>query len=182
VGRKPDPERRAELLRDVVAYLLDHGIHQTSLRPLANELGTSTYAFVYHFGSKETLITCALDEVANRSAAAIEGFGRDGTVDGFVHDYWKWNVEVDSLRTARVLGDARSLLRIQPELFGPFVERSRDDTHVALTACLVREGRSADDAFMLFATLTGALADLAGPEDTSRSASTLERMLARVAA
>lgn len=182
MGRKPDPERRAELLHDVVAYILDRGIHQTSLRPLANRLGTSTYAFVYHFGSKEELLTCALNEVAARNAEAIEGFGPDGTLAGFVHDYWNWNVDTDGLRTARIITDARSLVRVQPRLFRPFVERTREDLHVALSARLKSVGMSDDDAEMILATLSGALADLVGFDDSERGAATVERLLARVAA
>jgi len=182
VGRKPDPERRAELLQDVVAYLLDKGIHQTSLRPLANELGTSTYTFVYHFGSKEELVTQALDKVAERAADVLTGFGADGTVDAFVHDWWDWNVDDDKLRTARVITDARSLVRVQPELFQPFVERTRHDFVTALGDRLGSEGGNAVDACMMVAALTGTLAELIGAEDADRGAATVERLLAAVAA
>jgi AcrR family transcriptional regulator len=181
VGRKPDPERRAELLQDVVAYLLDRGIHQTSLRPLANELGTSTYTFVYHFGSKEELVTQALGQVAKRTALALGEFGKDGSVDAFVHDWWDWNVNIDSLRTARVLTDARSLVRVQPQLFRPFVERAREDLSTALTQRLLAEDGSAEDAPMMVATLTGALSELVGAEGADRGAATVERLLAAVA-
>ncbi len=181
VGRKPDPQRRAELLQDVVGYLLDRGIHQTSLRPLANELGTSTYTFVYHFGSKEELVTLALEEVAVRSGEALDGFGEDGSVDSFVHDWWDWNVDHDSLRTARILTDARSLVRVQPEMFRPFVERARFDLFDALSSRLAHEAGAAEDAEMMVATLTGALVDLVAVEDLGRGAVTVERLLARVA-
>ena len=182
MGRKPDLERRAELLDDVVAYILDRGIHQTSLRPLANQLGTSTYAFVYHFGSKEQLITCALDEVAARNQAALADFGPDGTLADFVHDYWNWNVDTDELRTARIITDARSLVRVRPQLFCPFVERTREDLRVALSARLESLGMTDDDLQIILATLSGALADLVGFDDSSRGAATVERLLERVAA
>lgn len=182
MGRKPDPERRAELLRDVVGYLLDRGIHQTSLRPLANELGTSTYTFVYHFGSKEALVTQALQQIADRSAEALSGFGVDGTLDAFVHDWWDWNVSVDVLRTARVMTDARSLVRVQPEMFRPFVEMVRADLSAALSARLGVDGGQTDDAEMMVATLTGALEDLVAVDDADRGAACVERLLARVAA
>lgn len=182
MGRKPDPERRAELLQDVVAYLLDRGIHQTSLRPLANELGTSTYTFVYHFGSKEELVTQALEKVAERAADALTSFGEDGTVDGFVHGWWDWNVEEDQLRTARVITDARSLVRVQPELFRPFVERTRHDFVAALAGRLGAEGGSTDDADMMVAALTGTLAELVGAEDADSGAAKVERLLQAVAA
>ena len=182
VGRKPDPERRAELLQEVVSYLLDSCIHQTSLRPLANELGTSTYTFVYHFGSKEKLITMALDQVAQRAADVLTGFGDDGTVHGFVRDWWDWNVDDDQLETARIITDARSLVRVQPELFQPFVERTRHDFVTALAARLSSEGGVSDDACMMVAALTGTLAELVGAEDADRGAATVERLLLAVAA
>lgn len=181
MGRRPDPERRAELLSDVVAYLLDRGIHQTSLRPLANELGTSTYTFVYHFGSKEDLVTEALGEVARRSAAVLAAFGDGGGVDAFVHDWWAWNVETDDLRTARVITDARSLVRVQPELFRPFVETVRADLTAAVADRLGSSGDGAD-ADVIVATLTGALADLVAVDDIGRGTALVERLLERVAA
>src|SRR5918994_46978 len=52
VGRKPNPERKPELLRAVVAELARSGLAGVSLRPLAHALGGSTYTPAYHFGSK----------------------------------------------------------------------------------------------------------------------------------
>ena len=71
---------------------------------------------------------------------------------------------------------------MQPRLFRPFVERTREDLHVALSARLKSVGMSDDDAEMILATLSGALADLVGFDDSERGAATVERLLARVAA
>ncbi|NNE74410.1 MAG: TetR/AcrR family transcriptional regulator [Acidimicrobiales bacterium] len=63
LGRHPNPDRKVELLDDIVEYLLEQGISELSLRPLAKALGTSTYTIAYQFGSKEQMIQDALEHI-----------------------------------------------------------------------------------------------------------------------
>lgn len=180
MGRRPDPERRAELLGDVVVYLLEHGVHQTSLRPLATELGTSTYTFVYHFGSKEELLAEALDEIAIRHAAAVEGL-RSGDLDQFIRGYWDWNVDTDRMRTVNVVTDARSLVRSQADLFRPFIRSVTAPLQSSIASRLESEGRPAEEAPVISVALFGALADLATDEATEFRIEAIERFVERVA-
>jgi AcrR family transcriptional regulator len=52
--------RRPELLAAAVEYILDHGIAELSLRPMANALGVTHATLVRQFGSKEDLIAEAV--------------------------------------------------------------------------------------------------------------------------
>ncbi|MEZ5281321.1 MAG: TetR/AcrR family transcriptional regulator [Acidimicrobiales bacterium] len=180
MGRRPDPERRAELLGDVVGYLLEHGVHQTSLRPLATELGTSTYTFVYHFGSKEELLAEALEEIATRHAAAVEGL-RKGTLDEFILNYWTWNLEADRLRTISVVTDARSLVRTQGELFRPFVRAVTNAVQSSITSRLEAQGRSPAESAVISVALLGALAELATEDTEEFRVEAVQRLVERVA-
>ena len=72
MGRRPNPERRVEVLAAVTDHVLARGLHQTALRGLAQELGTSTYTFVYHFGSKDGMIAEALQQVNERREAGLD--------------------------------------------------------------------------------------------------------------
>lgn len=180
MGRTPDPERREELLDDVVAYLLEHGIHQTSLRPLAKGLGTSTYTFVYHFGSKEELVAEVLDSIANRHAEAIEKM-TSTTLDGFIHAYWSWHISTDQLQQARVVTDARSLVRVAPDLYRPFLRSIRAALETRLARELEADGRSAEDAPVVAMAIDGALADAAFAEDPTVETLSVNRLLERVA-
>lgn len=56
MGRPPKPERKAELLDQIVDYLLDKTLAGLSFRTLADGLGISSYVLVYHFGSREELV------------------------------------------------------------------------------------------------------------------------------
>ena len=64
--RKPDPERRPEILDAVVDYIADNGIADLSLRPLAKALGHSTFVLTYHFGDKDGLVDAALAHFEDR--------------------------------------------------------------------------------------------------------------------
>ncbi len=57
-------ERRTVLLDKIVDVLLAEGISDLSLRPLAKAVGTSARLLIYHFGSKEKLLTDALEQAA----------------------------------------------------------------------------------------------------------------------
>jgi AcrR family transcriptional regulator len=48
--------RRLELLEAAVEYILDHGVGELSLRPLAKELGVTHATLIRHFESKEALV------------------------------------------------------------------------------------------------------------------------------
>src|SRR2546430_12050912 len=71
VGRPPDPDRRAATLARAADYVLEHGLADLSLRPLAAALGTSTRMLLYDFGSKERLIAAVLAEARRREAALL---------------------------------------------------------------------------------------------------------------
>jgi AcrR family transcriptional regulator len=52
--------RRAELTAGALEYVLAEGLVGLSLRPLAAALGTSDRMLVYHFGSKDALVSDVL--------------------------------------------------------------------------------------------------------------------------
>jgi AcrR family transcriptional regulator len=56
MGKKPDPRIKAQLIERIAAYLLQHGVQDLSLRPLAEALDTTARMLLYHFGSREQLI------------------------------------------------------------------------------------------------------------------------------
>lgn len=90
MARPPDPERRTRTLAQVADYVLEHGLEDVSLRPLAAALGTSTRMLLYDFGSKEALLDEALGEIRRRLAGLLAEMqsGRDdaATIEGV----WDW--------------------------------------------------------------------------------------------
>src|SRR5204863_5443118 len=74
VARLPDPHRRADLLAAATQHVLDHGMAKLSLRPLARALSTSPRMLLYHFGSKEQLVTEVLAAARTRQAELTAGW------------------------------------------------------------------------------------------------------------
>ncbi len=63
---------RDRLLHAMAAHVLTHGLNDASLRPLARAAGTSDRMLIYHFGSKDGLITALLEHLGARFAALLD--------------------------------------------------------------------------------------------------------------
>ncbi|GHG31573.1 MULTISPECIES: TetR/AcrR family transcriptional regulator [Amycolatopsis] len=68
-----DASPRAKLLDAAIDHIAHQGGADRSLRALAADLGTSHRMLIYHFGSKEGLLTAVAREVEARQRAALEG-------------------------------------------------------------------------------------------------------------
>jgi len=68
-----DASPRAKLLDAAIDHIAHHGGAERSLRALAADLGTSHRMLIYHFGSKEGLLTAVAREVEARQRAALAG-------------------------------------------------------------------------------------------------------------
>ena len=60
------------LLPKLAAHVLEHGLAGASLRPLAKAAGTSDRMLIYHFKSKDGLVTALLEHVAAMYSQALE--------------------------------------------------------------------------------------------------------------
>ena len=56
-------KRRVALAHEIAALLLRDGLRDVGLRGLAARLGTSDRMLIYHFGTKDRLVTDALEQV-----------------------------------------------------------------------------------------------------------------------
>ncbi|WP_077490543.1 TetR/AcrR family transcriptional regulator [Sinomonas mesophila] len=56
MARPPRPERKTELLEQILDYLLESTLADLTFRSLADGLGISSYVLVYHFGNREQLV------------------------------------------------------------------------------------------------------------------------------
>lgn len=70
--RTVDLEHRAGLLDRIGAYIVEHGVADLSLRPLAAAVGMSPRTLLYHFGSKEAMTAQVLKRVRQRQLALFD--------------------------------------------------------------------------------------------------------------
>ena len=64
---------RENLLPQLAAYVLEHGLAGLSLRPLAAAAGTSDRMLLYHFTSKQQLVADLLEHIAAGYTLALDG-------------------------------------------------------------------------------------------------------------
>lgn len=94
----PHRSRREELAQAATDYVLEHGLIDLSLRPLAAELGTSDRMLLYHFGSKDDLVATVLRVCNDRSVGQIRSLRPSTNARSAVLDLWQ---EVTSPRLDR---------------------------------------------------------------------------------
>ena len=80
--------RREELLEKAYGFVLEHGLADLSLRPLAQSIGSSPRVLLYLFGSKDGLVRELLARARRDELAALEG--SDGDLDAATGRLWEW--------------------------------------------------------------------------------------------
>ena len=68
----PSRLSRDTLLPMLAAHVMEHGLADASLRPLARAAGTSDRMLIYHFGNKDGLVEALLEYLAGMFAAALD--------------------------------------------------------------------------------------------------------------
>ena len=66
MSRRPDPERKPELVAQILDYLLDKPLSSLTFRTLASGLGVSTFTLVYHFGTRAELLSEIVAAISGR--------------------------------------------------------------------------------------------------------------------
>lgn len=112
MARTADPQRRAELLDQIVDYLAHHGLSALSMRPLAEHLGKSTRVLTHHFADKEELLSAAMERLDERHRAwlrSLPGWTGSDSVGTIVRRTWDWQLQEENLPIARLIHEIEGL-------------------------------------------------------------------------
>jgi AcrR family transcriptional regulator len=183
MGRRPNPQRKQDLLDEIVAYLGDHGIGDLSLRPLAKQLGTSTYTLTYQFGSKDRLLADAVRHALARQVGAVSALvseAGDPAPSDLVRRMWEWSTSPENLGLVRMLLEATTLAYSQPEVFGGVGPQVVSEGVGLLRHEMERVGLAGPTAQRLatqaYATLIGLQVDLIATGDRLRVGRALDEL------
>ena len=80
--------RRDDLLDQVTDHVLEHGLIGLTLRPLAAAIGTSDRMLIYHFGSRDALVSEVVARCTERAIAAVAAIPAAPTVRSAVNRLW----------------------------------------------------------------------------------------------
>jgi AcrR family transcriptional regulator len=167
----PDPEKKQALLDRITAYVLEHGLGDLSLRPLADALGTSGRMLIYYFGTKDALIVDVLAEVRRRKYRDL-GLTTGSESAGVLRRYWDWVLSHEGRTYLRLVYEIYGLSLRDPERFDAFIATEAIEVLDVIAASYRAVGAPADDAAALstytFAALRGLELDFLATGDVPR--------------
>jgi AcrR family transcriptional regulator len=140
MGRKPDPARREQLLVATASYLEENGLTGLSLRPLAAAVGVSPRTLLYHFGSKEQLLTDALNASPGLKAAVAEFVASDDPLFARVRRLWARTADPGSRPYLRLFFEVYAAALREPRRYAAFLSGVVDGWLALLIPMLEREG------------------------------------------
>jgi AcrR family transcriptional regulator len=75
------PTGRDALLAGAIKHFAEHGVGDTSLRALAEAIGTSHRMLLYHFGSRDGLLAAVVDTVEAGARATLAAMVEEARAD-----------------------------------------------------------------------------------------------------
>lgn len=185
VARPTDVAARNALLDEVVAYLGEHGLADTTLRPMAAALGTTPTRLLHHFGSKSQLIEAALlrvDEVMRQVEARWLAKAPSMSQSDILRAWWQWVTGSRRNRNLARLGIEAATLDPAVTGLAPEIRVSRMGAWRAnIERRLIDGGVPAHlariQASVLEASFTGLMVDLMSGGERGRLTEALEWVL-----
>jgi AcrR family transcriptional regulator len=132
--------RRDDLLDQVTDHVLEHGLIGLTLRPLAAAVGTSDRMLLYHFGSRDELVTAVVTRTEDRAVAAIDALPTAAGVRAAVEVLWSAYQRDPLYGCASIYVQAAATGLIGQEPYRSSVREANQKWVAALRAYLVRCG------------------------------------------
>jgi AcrR family transcriptional regulator len=171
MSRQVDAARPGELREAILQYLLEHGIADLSLRPLAKAVGSSPRGLLYHFGSKEKMVTDVIGELRVRQRALFSQV-RAETFAKACGDIWRLMSSPASEPQWRLFFELYGIALRHPGLYKDFLASAVKDWLAFTAEQLSSEGYKRNEASLVatvvVAGFRGFLMDLCATHDRSR--------------
>ena len=174
--RTRDPHAQARLLQAVVDHVLDEGMTDLSLRPLAHAVGVSPRTLLYYFGTKDALVLAVVDEARKRQRALLEGWLRRSAeydIQTLLLGAWRWLSAPRNERFFRLFFETYGIGLQRRKRYAAFLTGAVDDWvdffRRLLTGGGVDAARAANLATILVAVTRGLLLDLLATGDRARA-------------
>jgi AcrR family transcriptional regulator len=173
-------QTRKEILTDeLVAYLLEHGLSDLSLRPLADALGTSARLLIYHFESKEGLLTEVLDTMQTRLRMSFGGMieRRAGQLGRPLKLFWDWAIADENYPYLKLLYELQILAVQNPAAYGQYLQRNTSNWSELIATALPEAERTPAMVTLLGAVFDGLFLELMSTGDRKRTTQAVQQFI-----
>src|SRR5262245_48353337 len=172
-------ERKKHWRSAALEYLLEHGIANASLRPMAAALGTSARILMFHFKSKEGLLQEVLEELQLRlqaSFVAMAGSGRRGVPP--MKRFWLWATRAENYPYLRLLYEAQIVAIQNTAVYGRYLKKSSADWQGSGLQAMSEPYRSGPRATLCIAVFHGLMLELMSTGNRRGTTRALDRFIA----
>ena len=165
--------RKDELRDKALDYFLEHGLAELSLRPLADQIGSSSRLLIYHFVSKEKLITAVMDEARSRTQQSFAELMEQSQGDADLRLFWGWVTDPKNLGYARLLFEVQVLAMQKPEIYAQYLQDASDSWLKVIESRIPKSPSSRAIATLCGALIDGLLLDYMSTGDLERTTDAL---------
>jgi AcrR family transcriptional regulator len=176
--------RRLELLEAAYAYVLEHGLGDVSLRPLAAAIGSSPRVLLYLFGSKDGLVRELLARARADELTLVDRVAEPGELAATGVLVWSWLSAAEHRPLLRLWAEAYTRSLVEPEgAWAGFAAATVHDWLAVLAAHQPEAERDTDAGLVrrtaVLAVLRGGLLDLLATGDEPRVSAAVQATLSR---
>ncbi|MQA23374.1 TetR/AcrR family transcriptional regulator [Rugamonas rivuli] len=165
--------RKNELRDKALDYFLEHGLAELSLRPLADEIGTSSRLLIYHFESKEKLIAAVMEEARSRTQRSFAELLEQADQDAGLRVFWGWVTDPKNVGCARLLHEVQVLALRKPEIYSQYLDNASVSWLNVIESRIPRSPNSRAIATLCGAVIDGLLLDYMSTGDLGRTTDAL---------
>jgi AcrR family transcriptional regulator len=179
--------RQIELLDAAYEYVLDHGLADLSLRPLAAAIGSSPRVLMFLFGNKDGLVQALLARAGAEELALLDqlALDPDATPPGLAAAtelVWSWLRAPRHRRLLRLWAEAYARSLVEPDgAWAGFAAATVNDWLAVLASHQPHRERDTDGGAarrtLTLAVLRGCLLDLLATGDEARVDAAVESHL-----
>ena len=171
--------RKETLTDELVGYLLEHGLSDISLRPLADALGTSARLLIYHFESKEGLLTEVLDSMQTRLRQSFASLveRRAGRSERPLRMFWDWAIADENYPYFKLLYELQILAVQNPAVYGPYLQRNASNWSELIGTALPEAERTPAMVTLLGAVFDGLFLELMSTGDRKRTTQAVQQFI-----
>lgn len=172
-------ERKDQLRGAALDYLLEHGVANASLRPMAAALDTSARMLMFHFNSKEGLLREALEELHRRLQASFASMTEPGPRRvAPLKRFWLWATSAENYPSMRLLYEAQIIAVHNPADYGGYLKKVSADWHAISVRAMSESIRSGPMATLCIAVFDGLLLEFMSTGNLRGTTQALDHFIA----
>lgn len=167
-------DRKTELRDKALDYCLTHGLSELSLRPIALHIGTSARLLIYHFGSRDGLISAVMNEAHLRVQKSFAELMNGARSKDLLRSFWDWITDPRNSPYLRLIFEVQILALQNPAAYSNYLQGTSSSWLTLIERVLPPSADRRARATLCAAVIDGLLLEFLGTGDLRRTTAALD--------